>query len=197
MIFFRPRESPNLLGPQSPLEFDHAGWLRGPGVVLVPAHPSWFYPELATKEGEPMGCVWHYTATKPGTAKRMAKRRTKKRKPGQRAASWHITLGSDGRIWQMVSVEAGAWHSRGRFHGLKVNRCLIGVELEGFGEIFPQPQCWAATRLVRAMADDYEMRRAEMSLKHSQFDPTRRSDPGALWSDALLPTIITNAGIAA
>ena len=174
----------------APLEIDHAGWLVGDDVVIVPAHESWYYKKLDTPDSEPLGVIWHYTATDFGTAKSMAKRRTKRRKQGQRAASWHVTIAGDGKIWQLISLESGAWHCRGSHKGIKINRSMIGIELEGHGQRFPEIQCIAAHRFLQAMVDDYGCKREELEHGHRDFDPKRRSDPGDLWAHEILPTIL-------
>ena len=184
-------ERPNLLGPSSELEIDHAGWLHGPGVVRMPAHPSWHYSGLSTPDGHPAGVVWHYTATKHGTAKSMAKRRTRKRNPAKdRAASWHISLEGDGTIWQMISLLDGAWHCRGQ------NRRTVGIELVGHGDDFPKPQVWAAIRLVKALRAEYSWASKKSYIAgHRDFDPTRRRDPGDLWDNTILPAVLREAGL--
>jgi N-acetyl-anhydromuramyl-L-alanine amidase AmpD len=185
-----PNEPPLMKPKLLPLEIDHAGWLRGLDVEIIAAHPSWYYEKLSTPDSEPVGVIWHYTATNFGTARSMAKRRTKARRPDQRASSWHVTVAGDGTLWQLVPMISGAWHCRGKHNGLSINRSMIGIELEGHGKKFPDAQCKAAHRLVQALVDDYGLKREDLEHGHRDFDPKRRDDPGDLWAHEILPGIL-------
>lgn len=193
-VFEHPKLTPEL-------DIDHDGWLVGSRVVKMPAHPSWHYDQLATPESRPLGVVWHYTATDFGTAKNMHKRRTKKRNPKvDRAASWHLTFASDGRIWQMVSLHQGAWHCIGMipdhygYGPLRVNRSFVGLELEGHGDRFTDEQLESVVLFARVGALIYRWGYPDLSWGHFQFDPERRSDPGPLFRK-LLPDLLAKAGV--
>lgn len=131
----------------------------------------------------------HYTATDPGTADAMAKRRARERTADDRAASWHITICADGRIVQMVPFRRVAWHcARGTLRDVdrslprtSINQAAIGIELEGHGRKFPDAQVQAAMRVWRALVRAYGIPRELAMLEHSRFDPKRRSDPGPVW----------------
>ncbi len=124
------------------------GWLHGEGVQRLPADPSWFGEDMPYG---PRAIVAHYTATAPGTALTMATRRLVPRRNDDRAVSWHVTIGTDGGVIQMVPFESQAWHcATGTvpFHGgMRPNRCAVGIELEGHGTEFPEPQVLAACRV--------------------------------------------------
>jgi N-acetyl-anhydromuramyl-L-alanine amidase AmpD len=185
-----------------PVWVDDEGWLRGDGVKLVPSHSSWHYRNLSTPDSEPIATVLHYTATDPGTAKSMSVRRKKKRKEGQRAASWHVCVGADGTLWQIVSFHKGAFHCRkgsiaqpppipaGGRKWHRVNKCTVGIELEGHGKEFPEAQVKGAEALIRALVDRYGITRENCMHNHSDFDPQRRSDAGPVWNGEHLPGII-------
>lgn len=87
----------------------------------------------------PLALVNHWTATGPGTAKRIAKRWTKYRR--QRPASAHVIIAKDGTIYQCVPFTRGAWHC-GRKEvelekgvWLRANHCAVGLEFENRGEV--------------------------------------------------------------
>lgn len=181
------------------LWIDDEGWLYGPNVKRVPAHPSWYYDSLSTMNSLPLAIVAHYTATAPGTARSMARRRKRARAREDRAASWHVTVASNGVIWQMVPFTAGAWHAGSRTArpipgtGMKANRCSIGVELEGHGVIFPDAQVEAAKGLWRALVHKYSIPQALAMVEHSKLDPTRRRDPGPIWMRDVAPEVLDYA----
>lgn len=68
-----------------------------------------------------------------------------------------------------------------RRHGRLPNACAIGIELEGYGQVFPEPQVVAACRVWRALVNAYGIPRELAMLEHSRFDPERRADPGPIW----------------
>lgn len=187
------------------LEVDGEGWLVGTGVRRL---PSVRHSRLTV----PMPCavMWHYTATDPGTAPSLAKRIQTYKSGVDRAASWHVCVGTDGTLWQSVPFLRGAWHCARGYADEKlwfgdtegwdytigdshrVNACSIGVELEGHGKVFPAAQVQGATRLLTALVDAYPIHPTMAVLEHSRFDPARRQDPGPVWV-ALLPAILRSA----
>ena len=78
------------------LHVDDEGWLVGDEVQAMPMHSSWRYAKLSTPHGDPLAIVAHTSATNPGTARSMGRRRTSPRQPEDRAASWHISVEADG-----------------------------------------------------------------------------------------------------
>jgi N-acetyl-anhydromuramyl-L-alanine amidase AmpD len=170
------------------LAVDEDGWLVGQGVERV---PSVRHSPLSGRT--PIAIVWHYTATDHGTARALARRIRSYRKGVDRAASWHVCIAHDGVLWQSVPFLRGAWHcGRGAIEGHRVNRCSVGVELEGRGDSFPASQVLAAVRLVHVLAAAYPITREHAGYGHSQFDPKRRSDPGPQWM-AELPSVLDGA----
>ena len=170
------------------LAIDPEGWLTGPSVEIV---PSVRHSPLSTHG--PIAIVWHYTATERGTARALARRIRSYQTGVDRAASWHVCIGNDGVLWQSVSFTRGSWHcGKGTIEGHRVNRCSVGIELEGHGDAFPARQVLAAVRLVHALAAVYPIAREHAAYGHSQFDPKRRSDPGPVWM-AELPSVLDGA----
>lgn len=169
------------------LDVDAEGWLVGAGVRIV---PSVRHSPLTSKA--PIAIVWHYTATDVGTAANLAKRIRKYKRGVDRAASWHVCVGSDGTLWQSVPFLRGSWHcAKGTIGGHRVNACSVGVELEGHGKI-SEDQVRAAELLVRGLRYTYDIHPDHAGRGHREFDPKRRSDPGPVW-EALLPGLLERA----
>jgi len=162
-----------------PLHVNEAGWLEGEGVVLVPSHPSWYYPKLSTLHADPISIVVHASATKLGTAMVMAKNRVKPRTPADRPASWHISV-EDGLIVQQAPLHVGCWHAIGNIKGAgPANRVSVGIELVGFEKgPWPDGQVKTAMRVWRAIVQSYGIKRELAMVPHAVVDPARRSDPG-------------------
>lgn len=166
------------------LTIDAKGWLSGPDVVRMPIDPSWYYAKLST--GTPKAIVAHYTATDPGTGRNMARNRQRKRTKDDRAASWHVTIETDGTIIQMAPFTAGCWHA-GSDTARKIpgvgwaNNTSVGIELVGHGKSFPPEQVAAAARVWRALVATYSIPRELAMVTHRSIDPERRSDPGPVW----------------
>jgi N-acetyl-anhydromuramyl-L-alanine amidase AmpD len=171
--------------PEPDLYIDEQGWLWGDGVER---YPSVRHSPLTTPHDEPIAIVWHYTAIKPGAARSLSKRIAKYRRGKDRAASWHVQIGVDGTLYQSVQFTRGSWHcARGRIPDKggkrhRVNRCAVGIELEGLGRAFPEPQVQAAIRLVKVLVERYDIPRQQAGRGHVEFDPRRRSDPGKVWA---------------
>lgn len=165
-----------------PLHINEAGWLEGEGVVLVPSHPTWYYPKLSTPTGDPIAIVCHASATKHGTAMVMAKNRQRPRTDKDRPASWHISV-EDGLIVQQASLEVGCWHAVGNIKGAgPANRVSNGIELVGFEKgPWPEGQVRTAMRVWRAIVQSYGIKRALALVPHAVLDSKRRSDPGKVW----------------
>ena len=181
----------------SVITIDSDGWLHGPNIQRIPAHPSWFTARLAS--GESLGIMAHYTNTGAGTAEVMARRRTRPLRDTDRRASWHLTIAGDGQVVQMVPCLAGAWHCRrGRVTAAngkryRINRSVLGIELEGFGRAFPPAQVRAAAQVWAALVRHYSIAPDLAMLQHSEFDPKRRKDPGPVWMKQHAPRVLRYA----
>lgn len=171
-------------------------WLTGPGVTRIPAHPSWFGGVLAA--GKPLGIVAHFTDTGPGTAPVMANNRTRPFQAGDRAASWHLTIDTDGSVVQMIPLDHVAWHAGGstarQVPGIGwANQHTVGIELVGDGSAFTPDQVTTACALWRAIVRHYGIPREHAMLTHQEIDPTRRDDPGPVWMGQHAPVVINAA----
>lgn len=186
------------------------GWLVGDGVQRIEMHPSWRYAWLSTPENRPLGIVVHTTATNPGTAVSMAKRRQRpwsefandyrKSYPGKPVPqnSWHLSVEADGAIVQMAPFTSGCWHA-GSSTARKIpgvgwaNRTTVGVELVGHAKAFPQAQVTAACDVWRAIVRAYAIPREHAMVTHQSIDPTRRTDPGHVFMRKHAPTVLDHA----
>jgi hypothetical protein len=173
--------------PEQPPLAIKDGWLIGEGVTQIRSHSSWYGGALAG--GKPGGVVCHVSATKPGTAINMAKRRARPfgLDKNDRLASWHASVETDGALVQQVPFTHCAWHAGSDtatpIPGLGwANRHTNGIELIGFERgPFPNAQVAGYARLLRALVQAYGIPREFAMVSHSSIDPKRRSDPGKLW----------------
>jgi hypothetical protein len=175
------------------------GWLQGPDVLHTPAHASWHRGAMV-----PTGIVAHYTATAPGTAEAMARRRQKRRMPLSRPAIWHVTIAVDGKAWQQLPFGIrGAHCKNAKDARIRVrdqngniaapNSCTLGIELEGFGNTFPLAQVRTARAVWRAIVQGFGIDRGQAMLAHADLDPGRRSDPGPVWLGEHAPGVLAYA----
>lgn len=160
------------------------GWLVGRGVTRIPSHQSWYGGDLA-----PRGIVCHVSATNPGTAVNMAKRRARKfgLDEDDRLSSWHASIEADGAIVQMVPLNRKAHHA-GSDTSKPIpnlgwaNSHTLGLELIGWERgPFPQAQVDSYARVLRAIVRHYGIERRFAMITHASVDPKRRSDPGHIW----------------
>jgi N-acetyl-anhydromuramyl-L-alanine amidase AmpD len=177
------------------LSIDGDGWLVGPRVQKIAIHDSWHSGPMSA--GKPLGIVAHYTATNAGTAINMAKRRTHVfgTDPDDRAASWHITIETDGSIIVMMRAHQRAWHAGSDtakpIPGIgNANANTVGIELVGFGTEFPPAQVDAACKVWRALVRRYTIPRQFAMISHQSIDPTRREDPGPLWMNTYAKQVL-------
>lgn len=166
-----------------PLHVNEDGWLEGEDVTLIKSHSSWFYPKLSTPTGDPVAITWHASATAPGTAIGMARRRTVPRTKDDRPASWAISIEANGSIVQQASCEVGCWHAIGNIKGAgPANRVSTSIELIGYEKgPWPLAQVHAAMRVERAIVQSYGIKRSLAMVPHAVIDSARRSDPGKAW----------------
>lgn len=135
--------------PDISLIIDKDGWLVGKNVVRVPVTRD-LYP-WKSKSKQPLGLLWHWTATAHGTALGMAKRtRTKE----QSSSFVHLWIEHDGTIYQSAPFHGGSGHAGGSTakHVIEgppgiitlvsndsaeysVNYFLIGIEIVNVGEV--------------------------------------------------------------
>lgn len=158
------------------------GWLTSTRRIAL--HPSWYGGNIAG----PGGVVCHVTDTDAGTAVNMAKRRARPFVRGKdRLSSWHVTVETDGTVIQMIPFSRVAWHAGSNtatpVPGLGwANYTCVGIELVGrVAGPFPRAQVDSYARVLRALVQAYGIRREHAMIQHSELDPGRRSDPGAVW----------------
>lgn len=101
--------------------------------------------------------------------------------------SCHYFVHQDGRILQLVSEAARAWHAGlSSWHGLKdINSQSIGIEIANPGHnhgyrAFPQEQIDAVKRLSAEIVDRHKIS-PQRVLAHSDIAPERKEDPGELF----------------
>jgi hypothetical protein len=187
---------PRYIPEQPPLSVDVHGWLVGTGVTIIPSHSSWIGGTM-----DPGGAVCHVSATKPGTALAMARRRARKfgEDPNDRLASWHASVEADGELVQQVSFKQRAWHAGSStakpIPGLGwANAHACGFELIGFEKgPFPDAQVFAYARLLRAFVREYDVKVEHAMVTHASIDPSRRSDPGKPWMSKHATSVIEYA----
>ena len=192
--------------------FDSDGWLVMPArdaprpgmVTIIPSRAGWYYRKLKTKDGWPDGIVGHYTATGAGTAIPMAERRRDhersefKDDKGHMPGSWHFTVSLQGMVIQQLSIRQGAFHA-GSETARKTpvgwaNHTCVGIELEGHGDRFTEPQIESACWLWRGIVQRSGIvERAHAMIQHSWIDPTRRRDPGEVFMARYAPRILAAA----
>ena len=98
--------------------------------------------------------------------------------------SAHYLVHEDGRVVQMVSEKARAWHAGKSFWKSEtdINSASIGIEIVNPGDLenyppFAEAQIAAVIRLCRDICERHGIR-PEHVLAHSDIAPTRKTDPG-------------------
>lgn len=102
----------------------------------------------------------------------------------ERAVSAHYLVHDDGRIIQMVSEKARAWHAGKSFWKGEsdLNSASIGIEIVNTGVLhdfpdFPQAQIEAVIRLCQDITKRHQIE-PHCVLAHSDIAPGRKIDPG-------------------
>ena len=93
------------------------------------------------------------------------------------SAHWLIDRG--GEIYALVDEERRAWHAGAGAWGAvtDVNSRSVGIELEGDGSDFPEPQMAALRDLLAGVLDRHHIHPARV-IAHSDMAPGRKTDPG-------------------
>ena len=123
--------------------------------------------------------VLHQTEMKSAAAALL----TLRTRNAQGRVSAHYLIGSDGRLYQLVSEDARAWHAgASRWGGLQdLNSASIGIELDNDGESpFTQPQVATLLRLLDDVTTRLQIPRHAV-VAHGDIAPTRKRDPGLLF----------------
>ncbi len=98
-----------------------------------------------------------------------------------RRVSAHYLIAADGRIWQLVSDHARAWHAgAGRWGGIDdLNSASVGIELDNDGRApFPDAQIDALLKLLGDLVARHRIDPRQV-VGHGDVAPTRKSDPHA------------------
>ncbi|MFD0738885.1 N-acetylmuramoyl-L-alanine amidase [Lysobacter koreensis] len=101
----------------------------------------------------------------------------------QGRVSAHYLIGNDGRLYQLVSEDARAWHAgAARWAGLHdLNSASIGIELDNDGHsAFSEPQLQALLRVLADLTARLDIPR-HLIVAHGDIAPTRKHDPGVLF----------------
>lgn len=77
--------------------------------------------------------------------------------------------------------------------GLEVERGRAVVAKGGTFDAFTVEQEQSAVEVVRALVARYGFDARALSFGPRDFDPQRREDPGALWTDVVLPSVLDRA----
>lgn len=171
--------------PDDTEEIDGAGiWLEAHQV------PSARSQRLATESREPVGIVWHWTAT-TASASKLAERIKRRPTGTERSASWHIAIDRDGSAWQSVPFVRGSWHAggktaarfdaSGRGNGaLSANALFVGVELCALGELRARDsnpglfRAWPYTDDAPTVGDYGDVKKIGGKYYH-RFTPAQRA----------------------
>lgn len=162
----------------------------GEDACLVPSPNSW-WAGMDPAKIEPLSAVVvHHTAMETD-----AECVEMFLDPRSRVSS-HFLVGTDGRLWQFVSLDDRAWHAgASRLHGRwALNRTSVGIEITGNGNAHPftPAQLRTAARLVGVLVAMYDVP-APWIAGHEHVAPDRKNDPGRLfpWNDVLREALET------
>lgn len=101
----------------------------------------------------------------------------------QGRVSAHYLIGNDGRLYQLVSEQARAWHAgASRWAGIEdLNSASIGIELDNDGQsAFSEPQLQTLLRLLADITARLDIPR-QLIVAHGDIAPARKRDPGVLF----------------
>lgn len=150
---------------------DSAGWLQAAAEGLPPVLRVSSVRVTQLDGQGPAGIVWHWTGGRcrsPEFAVALAEEIRNYDKTKDRAASWHVLVARDGRIFQSIPFNKGSWHvgRPGRIGAppvlgpdgkwdatawpggrlvANVNKVTVGVELENAGrlvQVAGKFYCW-------------------------------------------------------
>lgn len=160
-----------------------AGLLVALGLLAACATPAGRSP-LATWAGSPNHdlrrprlIVLHHTSMESAEAALGLLRAPR----GPRRVSAHYLIAADGRVWQLVSDHARAWHAgASRWGGVDdLNSSSIGIELDNDGRApFPDAQIDALLALLADLVRRHRIDPRQV-LAHGDIAPTRKADPHA------------------
>jgi N-acetylmuramoyl-L-alanine amidase len=97
--------------------------------------------------------------------------------------SSHYLIGDDGRVYQLVSEQARAWHAGGsRWAGISdLNSSSIGIELDNNGhEPFSEAQLQSLLVLLHDVRERNGIQ-PHLVVGHGDIAPTKKDDPSVLF----------------
>jgi N-acetylmuramoyl-L-alanine amidase len=100
-----------------------------------------------------------------------------------KSVSAHYLIGRDGRVLQLVSEDARAWHAGASWWGglTDLNSASIGIELDNDGEeYFADAQIAALLPLLADLKVRYKIPTANF-IGHADVAPRRKADPSRLF----------------
>jgi N-acetylmuramoyl-L-alanine amidase len=100
-----------------------------------------------------------------------------------KSVSAHYLIGRDGRVLQLVSEDARAWHAGASWWGglTDLNSASIGIELDNDGEeAFAGVQIAALLPLLADLKARYRIPAANF-IGHADIAPRRKADPSRLF----------------
>jgi N-acetylmuramoyl-L-alanine amidase len=100
-----------------------------------------------------------------------------------KSVSAHYLIGRDGRVLQLVSEDARAWHAGASWWGglTDLNSASIGIELDNDGEeAFAEAQIAALLPLLADLKARYRIPAANF-VGHGDVAPRRKADPSRLF----------------
>ncbi|MDL1951360.1 hypothetical protein FBQ97_16320, partial [Acidobacteria bacterium ACD] len=151
---------------------------------LVPSPNGWWEENDPQKIDPVTSIVLHHTGSATDV------RCVEKFLDPQSFVSAHFLVGTDGRLYQFVSLEHRAWHAGLSYlHGERaLNRSSIGIEVTGDGNLAPftQEQLATVRRLLGVLVALLDVK-APSIVGHQHVAPGRKPDPGIWfpWNDVL------------
>ena len=163
-------------------------WKRAGGdlgdACLIPMPNSWWEENDPWKIEPISALILHHTAQETDEECLELFRR-----PASLVSS-HFLVGTEGRLWQFVSLEDRAWHAgTSLLHGRRaLNKTSIGVEITGNGNVHPftRAQVDTTVRLVGVLTALFDLKAPWIS-GHENIAPDRKDDPGKLfpWNEVM------------
>ncbi len=151
---------------------------------LVPSPNGWWEENDPQKIDPVTSIVLHHTGSATDA------RCVEKFLDPQSFVSAHFLVGTDGRLYQFVSLEHRAWHAGLSYlHGERaLNRSSIGIEVTGDGNLAPftKEQLATVRRLLGVLVALLDVK-APSIVGHQHVAPGRKPDPGIWfpWNDVL------------
>ena len=180
---------------------DPAALSRRIRALPPPDHASTRERNAASQRGiEPAKSSWHLLIGRDGSVRQSAP---------LLLGTWHVgrkgvlagalreinrtTVGIElDNLGELQPAPGGGWTNG--LYTVGPEREVVGVAGHTF-DGFPAAQQAAALAVLRAISSAYKLNRAACSFGHCDFDSPRKQDPGPVWRGAVLPRLLTEAGL--